>query len=164
MATNWDMPDCLASPWIPPQEPSLAWLAMAAADVEGLASLTGWPEVRGNGVVFGDLPPFLCWTGTEDDRHLLLLQARELGAIVPGARPRELPENWLRDLDLASLARPLRSHPDFPGGTSVHVIRVPASGEARVRGDGTPPCALIAAVLARLTGIVEWRIHPEPGL
>lgn len=158
------MTESLPSPWIPPLEPSLARLAMEAADDEGLTSLTGWPEVHGNGVAFASLPPFLCWMGTEDGRHLLLLQARELGAIVPGARPSGLPEGWLRELDLESLARPLRRHPDFPGGASVHLIHVPGAGEARVRSTGTRPRALIAEVLARLTGIAEWRIQPEPGL
>lgn len=158
------MPECLPSPWLPPREPSLARLAMEAADDEGLRSLTGWPEVRGNGVAFADLPPFLCWTGTEDGRHLLLLQARELGAVVPGARPSGLAEGWLRELDLESLARPLRRHPDFPGGASVHVIQVPGAGEARVRSVGNRSHRLIEEVLDRLTGITAWRIELEPGL
>jgi hypothetical protein len=157
------MPSIPAQPWIPPAEPALARLAMVAADQEGLAELRSWPEIRGNGVVFAGLPPFLCWTGLEDGHRLVLLQARELGALVPGARKPALPDHWLRDLDLASLARPLRRHPCFPGGASVHVVCVPAAGEARVRGTGTLPEKLLGEVLGRLTGIPAWRILSEGG-
>lgn len=150
-----------AEPWIPPAEPSLARLAMDAADAEGLRSLTAWPEVRGNGVGFGSLPPFLCWRGSAPDHQLVLLQARELGAVVPGARIQGLPEDWLQSLDFDSLVRPLRRHPDFPGGAAVHVLRVTAPGEARIRSSGGFPRPFLEAVLARLTGLEEWRIVPE---
>lgn len=140
-------------------EPSLGRLAMEAADAEGLRELRAWPDVRGNGVVFGDLPPFLCWTGSEDGRHhLVLLQARELGALVPGARIAALPEAWLCDLDLESLARPLRCHPAFPGGASVHVVRVRGAGEASLRTVGVASGGILQEVLGRLTGVVRWRV------
>ena len=159
------MPRIDVEPWIPPTEPSLGRLAMEAADAEGLRELRAWPDVRGNGVVFGDLPPFLCWTGSEDGRHhLVLLQARELGALVPGARMIDLPEGWLRELDLESLARPLRRHPAFPGGASVQVVRVRKAGEADLRSAGTAPAAILLAVLARLTGVVDWRVVEAPPL
>jgi len=145
------------APWLPPAEPDLARLAMAAADAEGLRELRAWPEARQGGVGFGALPPFLAWRGRVDGRqHLVLLQARELGALVPGARAAALPEGWLEALALADLARPLAAHPDFPGGTAVHVVQLPGPGRARVRTAGTPAAELVRAVLARLTGLEAW--------
>jgi hypothetical protein len=156
------MAEIHVEPWIPPAEPSLGRLAMEAADEEGLPAVRAWPEVRGNGVVFGDLPPFLCWTGSEHGRrHLVLLQARELGAVVQGARPSSLPGRWLAELELESLVRPLRRHPCFPEGVSVHVVRVPGPGESRIRSIGAPAPALLQEVLSRLTGIDSWEIHAE---
>lgn len=151
-----------AEPWIPPAEPDLGRLAMEAADAEGLDVVRGWPEVRGNGLVFGGLPPFLCWRGEDGGRsQLVLLQARELGAVVPGARLAPLPEGWLRDLDLEALARPLRRHPALPGGTAVHVLRVAGPRAARIRGTAAAPEAFLEAVLARLTGLAGWRVQAE---
>jgi hypothetical protein len=137
---------------------------MAAADEEGLREIKSWPEIRGNGVAFADLPPFLCWTGIADGHHLVLLQPRELGSIVPGARKSTLPGTWLKDLDLESLARPLRRHPSFPGGAAVHVVRVPRAGEAQVRSKGPSAPALIVEVLFRLSGIGPWRLRTEDPL
>lgn len=146
-------------PWIPPEQPSLARLALEAADAEGLARLGGWPEVRGNGIAWPGLPTFLCWRGEDGcNHHLLLLQARELGALGQGARPAGLPARWLEDLDLETLARPLRRHPDFPGGAAVQVVRVSARGRAELRSAGPPAPALAAAVLQRLTAEAEWRV------
>ncbi len=152
----------LVEPWIPPAQPALGRLAMQAADESGQADVRGWPEVHGNGVRFGELPTFLCWIGGENGRHhLVLLQARELGAIVAGARPAGLPAGWLGDLDLEALARPLSRHPAFPGGASVHVVHVPRAGEARVRSAGIPAGAILEEILARLTGIPAWQISGE---
>lgn len=151
----------LVNPWIPPAEPSLGRLAMEAADAEGLRDLRSWPEVLGNGVAFGDLPTFLCWTGWDAGHQLVLLQARELGALVPGARAAGLPEHWLRDLDISALARPMQRHPHFMGGVGVHVLRVAAPGEAWVRSSGGSALTFLRAVLSRLTGIEDWRILPE---
>jgi len=135
---------------------------MAAADEEGIAALTAWPEVRGNGLAFAGLPPFLCWRGRAAGRtQLVLLQARELGGVVPGARPAPLPVGWLRYLDLEALARPLRRHPAFPGGVAVQVLRVACAREAWRRGPEPAPAAFLDEVLARLTGLRGWRIRPE---
>ncbi len=145
-------------PWILPPRPDLARLAMDAADDLGLASLRAWPEARKGGIGFGDLPPFLSWHGWFEDRHhLVLLQPRELGALVPGARTAPLPPRWLEDLDLESLARPLARHPAW-GGTlaSVHVVGVPKAGEAKVRTAGEPAPAVIQAVLARVAEARVW--------
>lgn len=150
-------------PWIPPAEPALGRLALMAADAEGLAKVGAWPELRGNGVAFAGLPTFLCWRGEEAGRqHLALLQARELGALQPGARVEPLPADWLARLDLEALARPLRIHPDFPGGASVHVLQVHGPGAARVRSAGGDAPALLSAMLERLTGIRGWRISAAP--
>lgn len=162
---HWAMPEPFVAPWIPPTEPSLARLAMEAADAEGVAALRDWPEARGNGVAFASLPAFLCWAGELDGQHhLLLLQARELGALGPGARPAGLPERWLLDLDLESLARPLGRHPAFPGGAAVHVLQVPATGLAwvRSRGGDSGAAAVAAAALARLTGTAPWEVRAAP--
>jgi len=148
------------APWLPPPAPDLARLAMAAADAAGLRELGAWPEWRKGGVGFGDLPPFLSWRGLADGRqHLVLLQARELGALVPGARIAPLPEGWLADLALADLARPLAAHPAFPEGTAVHVVRVAGPGLAQVRTVGAPAPELVRAVLARLTGLEAWELE-----
>ena len=56
------------APWLPPDHPDLARLAMAAADAAGIPTLRAWPEFRKGGVGFGDLPPFLAWRGREDGR------------------------------------------------------------------------------------------------
>ena len=144
-------------PWIPPEVPDLARLAMEAADAAGVRSLDAWPERRKGGIGFGALPPFLAWHGLEGGRHhLVLLQAREVGALVPGARTAPLPVGWLEDLDLDGLARPLACHPDFPGGASVHVVRLAGAGRARVRTLGEPGPAVVRAVLERLTGVGAW--------
>ena len=146
-------------PWVPPVSPDLAILAMEAADEAGLASLRAWPEVRKGGIGFGTLPPFLCWRGLADGAsHLVLLQARELGSLVPGARTAPLPPGWLEALDLEALARPLVRHPDFPGGASVHVVQLPGNEAFRVRSFGRPAPALVVAVLKRTSHIQIWHL------
>ncbi len=145
------------APWLPPEQPDLARLAMAAADAAGVRELRAWPELRKGGIGFGDLPPFLSWQGQEGGRrHLVLVQPREVGALVPGARVASLPESWLDGLDLESLARPLACHPDFPGGASVHVVHLARAGRAQVRTWGEPGPAVVGAVLERLTGVERW--------
>jgi hypothetical protein len=146
-------------PWIPPTSPDLAVLAMDAADEAGIPSLRAWPERRQGGIGFGDLPPFLCWRGFENGAwHLVLLQAREVGALVPGARTAPLPEGWFQALDLASLARPLARHPDFPGGAAVHVVHLPGGDSFQVRTSGAPAPDLVAEVLKRTSHIQIWNL------
>jgi hypothetical protein len=146
-------------PWIPPGSPDLAALAMEAADEAGVASLRAWPEVRKGGIGFGALPPFLCWRGIADGAwHLVLLQAREVGALVPGARTAPLPPGWLAALDLDDLARPLARHPDFPGGASVHVVHLPGEAGFKVRTFGTAAPDLVAEVLKRTSQIQIWHL------
>lgn len=150
------MPNFDLEPWIPPPASDLARLAMEAADAEGVVSLSAWPEADKGGVRFGHLPPFLAWRGRADGRvHLVLLQAREVGALVPGARTAPLPKGWLAALDLESLARPLRHHPALMG-CAVHVASLPASGEAHVRSSGPSAPELVAAVLDRVSGVKVW--------
>ena len=152
------MPITMLQPWVPPVEPDLARLAMEAADDEGVVSLRTWPERWKGGVGFGELPPFLSWQGTLDGRHhLVLLQAREVGALVPGARPAPMPAGWITALDLASLARPLARHPAFPGGASVHVVHLPGGNIAHIRTWGIAAPELVAEVLRRVSAIQEWR-------
>lgn len=147
------------APWIPPASPDIAALAMEAADEEGLPSLRAWPEVRNSGIGFGALPPFLCWTGEAGGHwHLVLLQAREIGALVPGARMEPLPEGWLEALDLGALARPLARHPVFSGGASIHVVHLPGGEAFRVRTFGSAAPDLVAEVLKRTSHIQSW--HP----
>jgi hypothetical protein len=86
----------------------------------------------------------------------VLLQAREVGALVPGARIVPLPAGWLADLDLESLARPLAVHPAFPGGAAIHVVRLTGQGRAQVRTLGGPAPEVVRAVLERLTGLGVW--------
>lgn len=146
-------------PWIPPASPDLAALAMDAADEAGIASLRVWPELRKGGIGYGALPPFLCWRGRVDGAwHLVLLQAREVGALVPGARTAPLPAGWLDSLDLESLARPLSRHPDFPGGASVHVVHLPGGEAFRVRTFGVGAPQLVAEVLKRTSHIQVWNL------
>ena len=147
------------APWIPPASPDLAALAMDAADEAGIAALRAWPELRKGGIGFGDLPPFLCWFGEDHHGwHLVLLQAREVGALVPGARTAPLPEGWLDSLDLEALARPLARHPDFPGGASIHVVHLPGGESFRVRTFGFPAPDLVATVLQRTSHIQVWNL------
>jgi hypothetical protein len=144
-------------PWLPPASPDLAALAMAAADDTGITSLRAWPEARKGGICFAGLPPFLCWRGQDNQGwHLVLLQAREVGALVPGARMAPLPDAWLASLDLESLARPLARHPDFPGGASIHVVHLPGGETFRVRTLGSAAPDLVAAVLQRTSHIQVW--------
>jgi hypothetical protein len=146
-------------PWIPPTSPDLAALAMDAADEADSASLRAWPEWRKGGIGYGALPPFLCWRGRVDGAwHLVLLQAREVGALVPGARTAPLPAGWLDSLDLESLARPLSRHPDFPGGASVHVVHLPGGESFRVRTFGAAAPQLVAEVLKRTSHIQVWNL------
>lgn len=145
-------------PWLPPAAPDLAVLAMAAADASGTASLRAWPERRKGGIGFGDLPPFLCWRGQVGNAwHLVLVQPRELGALVPGARIQPLPADWLADLDLQALAGPLARHPDFPGGASVHVVQLQGGTALAVRTCGNPAPELVLATLLRLSPVPDWR-------
>jgi len=150
------MKDLSATPWLPPASPDLARLAWEAADAAGIASLRRWPEVKNAGIAFGDLPVFLCWRAFQDGHQLVLVQPRELGALVPGARIEPLKSGWLAALDLEALARPLAIHPDFPGGTSVQVVHVPERGRMEIRCWGQPAPGTVAAVLERLTGIADW--------
>jgi hypothetical protein len=146
-------------PWIPPASPDLAALAMDAADEAGIASMRAWPELRKGGIGFGSLPPFLCWRGREHGAwHLVLMQAREVGALVPGARTAPLPAGWFEALDLDSLARPLSRHPDFPGGASIHVVHLPGGESFRVRTFGSPAPPLVAEVLKRTSHIQIWNL------
>lgn len=146
-------------PWIPPASPDLARLAMEAADAAGIASLRAWPEIRKGGIAFGDLPPFLCWRGRQEEAwHLVLLQAREVGALVPGARTAPLPAGWLESLALEALARPLARHPDFPGGASIHVVHLSGGDTFQVRtfGQGAPD--LVAEVLKHTSHVQIWHL------
>ncbi|MCE1203720.1 MAG: hypothetical protein LWW79_03835 [Holophagaceae bacterium] len=146
-------------PWIPPASPDLATLAMEAADEAGLASLRAWPEVRKGGIGFGSLPPFLCWRGRVHGAwHLVLLQAREVGALVPGARTAPLPPGWLEALDLDALCRPLAKHPDFQRDASIHVVHLPVAGAFQVRTFGVPSPDLVREVLARTSQIQIWHL------
>ena len=146
-------------PWLPPTSPDLATLAMAAADEAGAVTLRAWPEVRKGGIAFADLPPFLCWRGQDDHGwHLVLLQAREVGALIPGARTAPLPDGWLESLDLDALARPLARHPDFPGGASVHVAQLPGGEGFRTRTYGTAALGLVAEVLKHTSHIQVWNL------
>jgi hypothetical protein len=146
-------------PWIPPASPDLAVLAMEAADAAGIASLRSWPEVRRGGIAFGGLPPFLCWRGIEHGAcHLVLLQVRELGALVAGAKTAPLPEGWFDSLDLDVLARPLAVHPDFPGGASVHIVHLAGGGSFRLRTFGTSAPALVAEVLRHTSHVQVWNL------
>ena len=145
------------APWLPARDPDLARLAMAAADAAGLENLSAWPEWRKGGIGFGPLPAFLAWHGILDGRHhLVLVQPREIGALVPGARLGTLPSDWLEGLDMEALGRPLAIHPDFSGAVSVHVVHVPGPGQARIRTWGESAPALVASVLEQLSGIHEW--------
>ena len=99
----------------------------------------------------------LCWRAFSGSHHLVLLQPREIGALVPGARLEPLPEAWLATLDLESLARPLALHPDFPGGASVQVVHLPARGRMEIRTLGPEAPGIVTAILERLTGIPEWK-------
>jgi hypothetical protein len=144
-------------PWIPPVQPDLAMLAMEAADAAGVATLHAWPVVAKGGVVFAGLPPFLCWRGQKEDGwHLILLQPREVGALVPGAHGVPLPKGWLEALDLEALARPLARHPDFPGGASVHVVQLPREGVFKVRTHGCEALDAVAEVLSWVTHLRNW--------
>jgi hypothetical protein len=144
-------------PWIPPLEPDLARLAMESADLAGLPALEAWPEHAKGGIGFQALPPFLSWSGRQGaQRHLILLQAREVGGLVPGARTQSLPAGWLQALDLGALAGPLARHPALGGAASVHVVHLPEPGVAVVRTMGEPGEAVVRAVLARLTGLECW--------
>jgi hypothetical protein len=132
---------------------------MEAADEAGIGSLRAWPEVRQSGIGFGSLPPFLCWRGLKEGAwHLILLQAREVGALVPGAQTAPLPDHWFETLDLASLARPLAHHPEFPGGASVHVVQLPGGEWFRVRTFGTAAPDLVADVLKHVSHLQNWHL------
>lgn len=144
-------------PWIPPREPDLARLAMEVADQLDLRELYAWPEARKGGIGFGSLPPFLSWLGVRDGAfHLVLLQAREVGALVPGARTAPLPPHWLENLDLESLARPLAHHPAFQTVAAVHVVHLKGNGVAQVRSYGDPAPEVIRAVLEKLSDVRVW--------
>jgi hypothetical protein len=151
-----------ASPWIPPAAPDLERLAWEAVDRLGLPSLRDWPTVKNAGIVFGNLPVFLCWRAFQGVHHLVLLQPREIGGLVYGARMEPLPERWLGSLDLPSLARPLAIHPDFPGGASVHVVHLAGRGRMVVRTFGTAAPEVVAAVVERLTGLSGWAANQGP--
>lgn len=146
-------------PWIPPATPDLALLAMAAADQSNRPSLRAWPRVAKGGIVWENLPPFLAWRGQVDGRWaLVLLQAREVGALVPGSRTSPLPPGWLEAIDLESLGPPLARHPAFPGGTSVHVVHLPGGPSCRVRSFGTGAPEVVEAVLRRISSIQNWNL------
>ena len=147
-------------PWILPPQPDLARLAMEVADQLDVRELRAWPEARKGGIGFQNLPPFLSWHGVvKEAHHLVLLQPREVGALVPGARVEQLPSTWLKDLDLESLARPLARHPAFEGGASVQVVRLaarPSAPEVEVRTYGVPAMEVVRAVLDRVSSVRLW--------
>jgi diaminopimelate epimerase len=76
----------------------------------------------------------------------------------------------VEDVDLASMAPPLRRHPAFPEGTNVSVLALTGPGSARIRtwergvegetlccGTG---CAAAGAWLIQRTGRGLWRLQP----
>ena len=151
------MNDLRVEPWILPHQPDLARLAMEVADQLDVRELRAWPEARKGGIGFGSLPPFLSWLGVQNGtRHLVLLQPREVGALVPGARTAPLPNQWLEDLDLESLARPLACHPALGAGASVHVVHLKPKAEVQVRTYGDAAPDVIRAVLERLSDVQVW--------
>jgi len=148
-------------PWIPPVEPDLARLAMDVADRLDVAELRGWPELRKGGIGFWVLPPFLSWHAVQDGaHHLVLLQPREVGALVPGARLEPLPNRWLGTLDFESLARPLAHHPAWGGAeASVHAVSVKPKAEGAeilVRTWGTEAPEVVRAVLSEVSSVRLW--------
>jgi diaminopimelate epimerase len=77
------------------------------------------------------------------------------------------------DVDLATLAPPLRHHAALPGGTNVNVVEILEPGLARIRswergvegetlccGTG---CAVAAAWLAHTEGPTTWRLRTAAG-
>lgn len=144
-------------PWILPPKPVLARLAMDVADALNVKELRSWPIADRGGIGFGGLPPFLSWHGLQNGKHhLVLLQAREVGGLVPGAKTAPLPQRWLENLDLESLARPLAHHPAFEGGAAVHIVHLSARGEAQVRSYGESAPEVIREILARLSDVQVW--------
>lgn len=151
------MNDLLVEPWVLPLQPDLARLAMEVADQLDVRELRAWPEASKGGIGFGSLPPFLSWLGVQNGlKHLVLLQAREVGAMVPGARTAPLPDHWLENLDLESLARPLAHHPALGDGASVHVVHLKPKAEVQVRSYGDAAPEIIRAVLERLSDVQVW--------
>ncbi len=157
--TEWKI-----SPWIPAAEPDLARLAMEVADRLDVAELRAWPEHRKGGIGFWVLPPFLSWHAERNgEHHLVLLQPREVGALVPGAQSEPLPNRWIVTFDFESLARPLAHHPAWGGAVaSVHAVSVRprAEGEGAevlVRTQGADAPEIIRAVLDRVSGVKVWR-------
>ncbi len=156
-SVQWSGMNLHIEPWVLPRQPELARLAMEVADQLDVRVLHAWPEACKGGIGFGSLPAFLSWLGLQHGKsHLVLLQARELGSLIPGARIEPLPEHWLNTLDLESLARPLAHHPAFESGASVHVVHLAARGEAQVRSYGEAAPELIRAVLERLSDVRVW--------
>lgn len=130
---------------------------MKAADALDVKELRAWPTAERGGIGFGGLPPFVSWHGWQNGQHhLVLLQAREVGALVPGARTAPLPLHWLEGLDLESLARPLAHHPAFEGGAAVHVVHLRTRGETQVRSYGEAAPDIIREVLSRLSDVQVW--------
>jgi len=152
------MPHRQASPWLPPASPSLERLAWEAADAAGLPLLKSWPTISMAGVAFGGLPPFLCWQVFDGAHHLVLLQVREIGALLRQSNLEVLPEKWLDTLDLEALGRPLAIHPDFPGGASVQIVHLIAPGHLQVRHHGKAAPEVVRYVVEQLTGIREWSL------
>jgi hypothetical protein len=149
------------TPWIPPSDPDLARLAMEVADRLDVSDLRAWPEHRKGGIGFWILPPFLSWhVQKEGAHHLVLIQPREVGALVEGARMEPLPNRWLVTLDLESLARPLAHHPAWAGAVAaVHVVSVrPAEGnpEVWIRSYGDEAPEVVRAVLDKVSGQKVW--------
>lgn len=150
------------TPWIPPSDPDLARLAMEVADRLEVADLRAWPEHRKGGIGFWILPPFLSWHAIKDGHHhLVLVQPREVGALVEGARMEPLPNRWWVTLDMESLARPLAHHPAWAGEVaSIHVVAVKPAGpdpEVWTRTYGQEDPDVVRAVLDQVAGLKLWR-------
>jgi hypothetical protein len=155
------MADLHLEPWIPPAEPDLARHAMDVADRLDVAELRAWPEHRKGGIGFWVLPPFLSWHAVKDGaHHLVLLQPREVGALVPGARTEALPNRWIVTLDFESLARPLAHHPAWGGAVaSVHAVSVKPQSEGAevlVRSYGPEAPDVVRAVLDEVSSVRLW--------
>ena len=151
------MLEIFVEPWMPPSKPDLARLAMEVADQLGVKELRAWPEFSRGGIVFGGLPPFVSWHGWDGTKHhLVLVQAREVGGLVSGARPQPLPPGWFEKLDFESLARPLAHHPAFENGASIHLVHLPQRGDAQVRSWGRKAPSILEAVLQRISDVQVW--------
>lgn len=143
--------------WIVPSAPSLEELSFKASESHGAVHVEIL-RALGGGIVLNEMPPFSAWMrSTKDEIDLVLLQARELGSLVPHARIQPFTKDWIHDIDLVSIHQTLSAHPDLnKKSLNLSFVHIAKNGHAHIRSFPKTNREVILAVLNKVSIRPDW--------